>query len=69
MKQPQYYSSNGLSPTDSMKQGLISHEEYIGFLKGNVIKYVVRCGKKDDAISDIDKAIHYLIMLKEEFVE
>ena len=69
MKQPQYYNGNGLSPIDSMKQGLISQEEYIGFLKGNVIKYVVRCGKKDDAISDINKAIHYLSILREEFVE
>ena len=69
MKQPNYYDGNGLSPIDSMQQGLVSKEEYIGFLKGNVIKYVVRCGKKDDAISDINKAIHYLEILKDEFVE
>ena len=69
MEQPEYYDKNGLSPVDSMKQGLISHEEYVGFLKGNVIKYVVRCGKKDDAISDINKAIHYLTMLRNEFSE
>ena len=69
MQQPQYYNGNGLSPIDSMKQGLVSHEEYIGFLKGNVIKYTVRCGKKDDAISDINKAIHYLEILKKEFSE
>lgn len=69
MEQPQYYGGNGLSPIDSMKQGLVSHEEYIGFLKGNVIKYVVRCGKKDDAVADINKAIHYLAMLRDEFIE
>ena len=69
MKQPKYYDGNGLSPIDSMKKGLVSHEEYIGFLKGNVIKYVVRCGKKESAISDIDKAIHYLNILRNEFVE
>lgn len=69
MEQPKYYDSNGLSPIDSMKKGLISHEEYIGFLKGNVIKYVVRCDKKEDAISDINKAIHYLTILREEFIE
>lgn len=67
MMQPQYYALNGMSPVESMKAGLISKEEYIGFLKGNVIKYVVRCGKKDDAISDINKAIHYLEMLRETF--
>lgn len=69
MKQPKYYDSNGLSPIDSMKQGLISKEEYIGFLKGNVIKYVIRCDKKENAISDINKAIHYLTILREEFIE
>ena len=68
-EQPDYYASNGASPIDCMKQGLISKEEYIGFLKGNIIKYVVRCGKKEDAISDINKAIHYLIMLREQFSE
>lgn len=69
MKQPTYYKGDGLSPIDSMKQGLVSHEEYIGFLKGNIIKYVVRCGKKEDAVSDINKAIHYLTILRDEFIE
>lgn len=66
-EEPDYYAQNGLSPMSAFKQGLISKEEYIGFCKGNVIKYTVRCGKKDDAISDIDKAINYLIALKEAY--
>ena len=65
MSEPTYYNSNGLSPLNAFKQGLISEEEFIGFCKGNVIKYTVRCGKKDDAIKDIDKAIDYLQELKE----
>lgn len=65
MSEPTYYNSNGLSPLKAFKQGLISEEEFIGFCKGNVIKYTVRCGKKDDAIKDIDKAIDYLQELKE----
>ena len=28
-------------------------EEFIGFIKGNVIKYIVRCGKKGNPIDDI----------------
>ena len=36
--EPDYYSSNGLSPLKAFEQGLISREEYIGFCKGNVIK-------------------------------
>ena len=64
-KEPLYYSKNGLSPLQAFKQGLISKEEVIGFCKGNVIKYIVRAGKKDDSIQDIDKAIDYLNHLKE----
>lgn len=60
MVEPDYYASNGLSPLKAYEQGLLSKEEYIGFLKGNVIKYTVRAGKKDDPLMDIFKAIDYL---------
>lgn len=63
--EPNYYVENGLSPLSAMKQGLISKEECIGFIKGNVIKYVVRAGKKEDAVEDINKAMDYLTHLKE----
>ena len=66
MTQPDYYKKDGLSPLDAFEQGLISREEYIGFLKGNVIKYTIRAGKKDNACKDIDKAIDYLNWLKKE---
>jgi len=59
MSEPDYYASNGLSPLQAFKQGLLSKDEYIGFCKGNVIKYIVRAGKKDDAKKDIAKAIDY----------
>ena len=61
---PVYYNSIGLSPNRAFEQGLISEEEFIGFIKGNIIKYVVRCGKKGNPIEDIDKAISYLQLLK-----
>ena len=63
-EEPVYYNSNGLSPNQAFEQGLISKEEFIGFIKGNIIKYVVRCGKKGNPIEDIDKAIDYLHLLK-----
>ena len=65
VKEPSYYNSNGLSPLEAFKQGLLSEDELIGFCKGNVIKYIVRAGKKDDAVKDIDKAIDYSEHLKE----
>lgn len=63
-EEPVYYNANGLSPNQAFEQGLISNEEFIGFIKGNVIKYVVRCGKKGNPIDDIYKAIDYLQLLK-----
>lgn len=65
MKQPSYYKKNGFSPIDAFRQGLISQEELLGFIKGNVIKYVIRAGKKDDPVKDINKAIDYLEWMKE----
>lgn len=55
-QQPSYYSQNGFSPIDAFKKGLISQEEFLGF---------IRAGKKEDAVSDIDKAINYLELMKE----
>lgn len=65
LAEPDYYASNGLSPLEAFKQGLLSREETIGFIKGNVIKYTVRAGHKENASSDIVKAIDYLTHLKE----
>lgn len=68
MDEPKYYCKDGLSPISAFKLGLISDKEFVGFCKGNVIKYTIRCGKKDSSVEDIEKAINYLIFLK-EFVE
>lgn len=64
LAEPDYYAGNGLSPLEAFKKGLLSREETIGFIKGNVIKYTVRAGKKDNASRDIVKAIDYLTHLK-----
>ena len=40
----------------------------LGFLEGNVIKYVTRY-KHKNGVEDIDKAIHYLQILKESLCE
>ena len=64
LDEPDYYAGNGLSPLEAFKKGLLSREETIGFIKGNVIKYTVRAGKKDNASKDIVKAIDYLTHLK-----
>lgn len=60
MNEPDYYAGNGLSPIGAMKQGLISKEEYVGFLKGNIIKYVVRAEHKENPVKDLLKARNYI---------
>lgn len=63
MSEPEYYNQYGLSPLQAFEQGLMSREQFIGFCKGNVIKYTCRAGSKDDALLDIIKAMDYLTWL------
>lgn len=49
----------------AVMESVLTHEEFVGFLKGNVIKYSMRQGKKDGSTDDAEKALHYLQKLKE----
>ena len=40
-------------------QTLMTHEQFIGFLCGNCIKYALRLGHKDDTASDAGKLAQY----------
>ena len=44
-------------------QAVLTEEEFIGFLKGNIIKYAMRQGRKLGASDDAEKAKHYLAKL------
>lgn len=61
---PEYYNKNGLSPIEAFRMGLLSTEEYIGFLKGNIIKYSVRCNNKN-LTEDMEKCKTYAEYLKD----
>lgn len=54
-----------IQPLEFM-QANMTKEEFIGFLKGNVIKYVSRAGKKEnsDIKNDLAKAKRYLSWLE-----
>jgi hypothetical protein len=58
-----HYKDMAVQPWDVM-QTVLSKDEFIGFLKGNVIKYSMRQGKKEGS-DDANKAQHYLMKLKE----
>ena len=60
MTEPKYYCKNGLSPLEAFRKGLLSREEYVGFCKGNIIKYVVRCEDKESWKQDLVKAGEYI---------
>ena len=48
----------GVQSLDVMKQ-VLTDEEYKGFLKGNILKYQLRLGKKDDTTKEIKKINDY----------
>ena len=62
---PHHYKIGGIETLDYIKAKLTS-EEYYGFLKGNVIKYMSRAGYKDDEVKDLKKAQVYLEILISE---
>ncbi len=55
-----YASMIGLEPIELM-QLVLTYDEFIGFLKGNIIKYTLRAGKKqgEAAEKDVAKANRY----------
>ena len=45
-------------------EAVLTPEEFRGYLKGNIIKYAMRQGKKENS-DDASKARHYNMKLKE----
>ena len=58
-----HYLMMDIQPWDVMA-AVLTREEYIGFLKGNAIKYSLRAGRKAGS-DDVAKARHYMAKLKE----
>lgn len=48
-----------ISPIEYMR-ATFTVEEYKGFLRGNILKYLARAGKKGAALDDYKKAQFYL---------
>lgn len=57
-----HYKDMTIQPWTVM-ENVLTTEEFIGFLKGNIIKYSMRQGRKDS--DDGGKALHYLQKLNE----
>lgn len=61
-KNNKQYTTLGIEPWDIMKADF-TKEEFIGFLKGNIIKYCLR--KKGSDLQDFEKIEHYARKLQE----
>jgi len=60
-----HYTSKSVQPWQAM-EAWMSEEQFKGFLKGNVIKYMARCDDKGGK-TDLEKAQHYLDKLIEMY--
>jgi hypothetical protein len=58
-----HYKDMAIQPWELM-ESVLTHEEFVGYLKGNVIKYAMRAGRKDGS-DDLGKARHYMLKLAE----
>ena len=58
-----HYKDMAIQPWAVM-ESVLTREEFIGYLKGNIIKYSMRAGRKVGS-DDTGKAIHYRMKLAE----
>lgn len=58
-----HYKDKSVQPWQAM-EAWMSREQFIGFLRGNAIKYLARCDDKG-GVEDIRKAHHYITKLIE----
>lgn len=58
-----HYTTMDIQPWEVM-ESVLTPEEFIGFLKGNIIKYAMRAGRKEGT-DDSAKAKHYARKLAE----
>ena len=58
-----HYKEMAVQPWELM-ESVLTHEEFVGYLKGNVIKYALRAGRKQGT-DDLGKCRHYMLKLAE----
>lgn len=62
---PSHYTSGSIECIDAIKSSM-SEKEFVGFLKGNAMKYLWRYDKKGKPIIDLEKSIWYTNKLIQE---
>lgn len=64
VEHPKHYRLEGINEVLDVIRYALSEEEYLGFLKGNVIKYVLRAPYKGELKQDWEKASYYADLVK-----
>ena len=59
----EHYVKMGVQPWDVVDSWPI--EQRIGYFRGNILKYLLRMGNKDDSIQELQKCKHYIEKLIE----
>ncbi len=62
---PAHYQGNGIQCIDAIRSTM-SRDEFLGYLRGNVIKYTWRMHQKGNPVENAKKANWYLDLLTEE---
>lgn len=66
---PDHYTAGDIECIDAI-ESMLSVEEFRGMLRGNIIKYLWRAGKKgepNDVVTDIGKAMNYVVRLNDTY--
>ena len=66
VEHPKHYRLEGIREVLDVIRYALSEEEYLGFLKGNVIKYTLRAPYKGESDQDWEKASYYADLVKKE---
>tara|TARA_R100000005_G_scaffold96612_1_gene85143 strand:- start:11997 stop:12269 length:273 start_codon:yes stop_codon:yes gene_type:complete len=65
---PKHYTGGDIECIAAMRS-MLSKEEFLGFLRGNIFKYHWRLRSKQNPIQDLDKAAWYEEKLKHALQE
>jgi len=59
VNRPEHYNNGGMECIEAIK-GMLTHDEYIGYLRGNALKYLWRFRYKGKPIEDLRKTSWYV---------
>jgi len=68
VSRPAHYNRSGIEAIKAIEASM-SEVEFLGYLKGNILKYLWRYGYKDNPKKDIAKARWYLDLLYNQIVD